>query len=314
MQSFILLTAVVALGGSPEGDAAKEQFLSAYEPAVTRNLARLSKNCRLTAHEQSFDGGKLVFDVDYEFLANDRCVLVKKTSRPPSGDTKNVQAEWHLLRPDGVFVVRSTARPGEYILKERRPGQKSVPEAGPPFLLMVSPFLRFNLFLLAHIRSPDVRVVTYGETVLEDVSLKLLKVEERINKFSSNTSYYFDPAEWMLDSYTIEPKDGKDKVSIRFRYKTIDGERHLNRAEVNSISRDGKSTLRGFVDYRNFERATPPDSEFSLERFGLPESVNFASRKQVPAYTWILGAAAGCAFLAVMFRLLARRVRVARTT
>lgn len=49
--------------------------------------------------------------------------------------------------------------------------------------------------------------------------------------------------------------------------------------------------------------------DFRLSTFGLPEPVGMTPEKKVPNYVWILSAAAACGILAVVCRLLARKLR-----
>jgi hypothetical protein len=157
---------------------------------------------------------------------------------------------------------------------------------------------------------PDIRVVAFGDAVKDGVKLKRLKVEYKSTESSGALTFYFHAAEgWLLHSYLIEPGTGyRDRrpTLFHFSYKVLDGETVLQRNEVYRIGPGGVQIPWGTHDYE-WERASPPDSEFTLTQFGLPEAVNFAPRRSTPLYVWILSCAAGCAALAFLFRFLARR-------
>jgi hypothetical protein len=51
----------------------------------------------------------------------------------------------------------------------------------------------------------------------------------------------------------------------------------------------------------------PPESEFTLSAFGLPEPVGVVWEKKTPVYVWLLVAAGVLGMLALLFRWLARR-------
>ena len=60
----------------------------------------------------------------------------------------------------------------------------------------------------------------------------------------------------------------------------------------------------------NQPRQLPPESEFMLSTFGLPEPFGVMTRKTTPTYIWFLVAAGCCAVLAIVFRYLARRYMI----
>ena len=66
-------------------------------------------------------------------------------------------------------------------------------------------------------------------------------------------------------------------------------------------------------DYSEYTAKAPPDSEFYLTHYGLPEPVGIsAPRKPFPLYIWLLSGAAVLALIAVLCRwLLQRRTRAA---
>ncbi|MCI0458909.1 MAG: hypothetical protein L0Z62_18275 [Gemmataceae bacterium] len=220
--------------------------------------------------------------------------------------------EWNLLRPDGVYVIHEARRPGEYILKERYLGEHTAPEfSRAPFWIMTMPVMRFNRFLLSHVKKPETQVLQFSETVKDGVKLRQLKVAEKINKFSSVSTFYFHATdEWLLHSFVV---DGSQRGMVRYKYQTVGDEQVPERVEVDRIGPDGTSKPRFIYDFESYQRADPPESEFSLEKFGLPESVDFAPRESTPVYVWILVIAAGCAALAFFFRFLARRWRAVTT-
>jgi len=53
----------------------------------------------------------------------------------------------------------------------------------------------------------------------------------------------------------------------------------------------------------------PPEREFSLSAFGLPEPVGVVWEKRTPVYVWLLVAAGVLLTLGIFFRWLARRLR-----
>ncbi len=59
------------------------------------------------------------------------------------------------------------------------------------------------------------------------------------------------------------------------------------------------------------EASEPPEAEFTLTAFGLPEPVGVTWERPTPVYVWILAAAGGLGVLAWLFRWLARRRRQA---
>ncbi len=66
-------------------------------------------------------------------------------------------------------------------------------------------------------------------------------------------------------------------------------------------------------DYSEYTAKAPPDSEFYLTHYGLPEPVGIsAPHKPFPLYIWLLSGATVLALIAVLCRwLLQRRTRAA---
>ncbi|MEJ5277359.1 MAG: hypothetical protein WHU94_15750 [Thermogemmata sp.] len=73
---------------------------------------------------------------------------------------------------------------------------------------------------------------------------------------------------------------------------------------------DGGATFR-FEVVRHLELSEsddPPEWEFTLSAFGLPEPVGVVWERRTPVYVWLLVAAGVLLTLAVFFRWLARRL------
>lgn len=139
-------------------------------------------------------------------------------------------------------------------------------------------------------------------------------------------SIYFDPSRcWCIRQVKEAEVIFHDGVLHRtmdwdIQYKTIDHQFGFPLIQSLSMKWDGTyekdkrksaGTLTAECEWQVNDRL--PDSEFTLSAFGLPEPVGVSWKKPIPTYVWILGAAAACGALAVLFRYLARRrLRVSR--
>lgn len=89
-----------------------------------------------------------------------------------------------------------------------------------------------------------------------------------------------------------------------------------NPIPVRGVLRDRMEDGHGMDIVRDFDfhEATdlPPDREFTLSAFGLPEPSGVEWDSGSRLYLWILAAAAGAALLALVFRQLARRAALAK--
>jgi hypothetical protein len=304
---------VVAHAAADESADLRARFLAEYEPAAKRATERLSKNWRGVVRSKELkEDGKLDFEVVCEFLANDRCIRVKQTTTVARENVLSI--EWHLLRPDGMYQIKPGKRPDEYVLKRSQLGNITILEAGFPFKDLILPLTMRGRPLVDYVQQDGLRVVRFSDAVIDGVNLKQLKVEWKRTTTSGAATFNFHTGEeWLLHSYLLEPGAGRRPTLFRFRYRTLGKETVLQRQEVYRIGPGGGESLWGASEYE-FERANPPDSEFTLSQFGLPEALSFVPRKKsVPLYVWILATAAGCAALAFGLRYLARRRAVPST-
>jgi hypothetical protein len=142
-----------------------------------------------------------------------------------------------------------------------------------------------------------------------------------------NGSLYFDPSQsWCLRRYrkSVEVMAREQRIShfdYEAEFETIDHpfgfpiakSQTLHTIQFNYKNKQKKET-RSRADYDLEVKEGPPDSEFTLAAFGLPEPGGAEPvNKSIPMYLWILLAAGVCAGIAIGFRYLARRRRLAAT-
>ena len=141
------------------------------------------------------------------------------------------------------------------------------------------------------------------------VQLKFTRSIRGMPGVTANCEYNFDPASRWLPiecRETISEKGMTRTFGLRRRI-TLGGGRYMVESEVsNNVSGTGK----GSPDVRKAIYTVEPDAapdlaRFTLTAFGLPEPVG-TRPNTTPWYMWLLGAAAGCLALAVLFRLLSR--------
>ena len=88
------------------------------------------------------------------------------------------------------------------------------------------------------------------------------------------------------------------------RYNGVDGRTGAETVEDFIVPGGGKPWRRSVTQLVEYERASPPDSTFSLGQCGLPEAVAAKPKSAATHYHWLTAAAA--------LAYIARRVAVAR--
>jgi hypothetical protein len=298
MVRLIALFVTVAVAAMAHGQPLKERFLVDYRKAVAICEPRFSRNIELTINGKVFDeSGKVVGQGETLFYANGDCMLVKEMNDP--GNHLN----WYLLRPEGIYrIVPSTAKAGEFILKRFTGGSFSASEAGVPFVAAVFPMVRNVMSLRDHIASQNV-------TVLDDVvsgPFRDLKVKEIIGQSVGNTTYRFRMKDMLLDEFT-GTNENSAAYQLKFHYVDVDGEAFPARIDRFHGAPGRPMILMGVTEFGSYRRSSLPASDFSLNRFGLPEPVGMSPPAGTPIYLWLILAAVLCAAVAVLAHLAARR-------
>lgn len=283
------------------GQSLKDRFLNDYGKAVAVQESRLTRNIELTITGKEFDeSGQVTAWGESTFRSNDTCMLVKDVTGP--GNYVN----WYLLRPEGSYRISPSAtNADEYVLRKFTPFSEPVrpSKAGAPFFGPVYPLMRVTTPLYDHIASNEVTVL--GDEI--NGSFRGLKVREKFDSAVRLTTFRFRLKDLLLDE--ILPDDNPSvRPRVKFYYVDRDGESFPSRLERFQGKPDGTAWLTGVVEFSPYRRASFPDSEFSLARFGLPEAVNADSPpRRTPLYVWLLVAAATSAGAACLVRFIARR-------
>jgi len=286
--------ATVALAN---GHSAKEDFLGDYRQLAEATERRLTKNVQLTIHGESLDEtGKVIGVSETTYRTNDRCMLVKEVINP--GNHLN----FYLLRPEGIYrIFPSSAKPGEYLLRQFQFGSFSASQAGPPYFGPVFPLIRVTLSLQDHLASDRVNIIDdQSNGVTRD-----LKVTERIGASVCTTTYRFRLQDMMLDEYF-----GMDQESVPYRFKfhytTIDGQSYPSRLERFIGKPGGALRLAGTAEFGSYQQVWLSDSEFSLHQFGLPDPVGIHSNRRAPIHIWLLVAGLVCIAMVWLMRRITR--------
>lgn len=310
MASFGIYCLLFITRDPVSSDEARARFLREYEPVANRIVRELSLNRRVTVRciEWKEDSAER-FRVTYEYLANDRCAKVKVTlvskSREEPSET------WYLLRPDGWFEIAAAKQPNKYILK--RSQLKEITMGGDteyPFGIVSEPVRMRLSYLVSYVQRPTIQITDYSDIVEDGISLKRLQVTG--TNSTTKVTFYFFASNWLLHSYLIEPgKDTSERYDSLycFHYQTVNGSVVPHRMEVYRIGSNGTKSLWASTEYE-YERADPPDYEFALTQFDLPEMGTFTPRTgNTLRYIWIILAAIACATVAIIFWYRAQRFR-----
>jgi hypothetical protein len=209
---------------------------------------------------------------------------------------------WDLLRPDGLFRIRPAQDSDAYVLTEMTEGSfedgyRTFPFA-PLFagLTMAGPIADYVRRL---------RVVGLSECEWQGRQLTQLRMRQwqgQRNKWN-NVTLYFDPNDhWLLHGLETQEERGPGRGIITYHYgPRRDGVAVLQRIEwytTNQTEPPGPLKLRILTECVEFASARPDDSEFSLQRFGLPEPAPATSEKASLGHLWFFLAAGVVAALA----------------
>lgn len=167
-----------------------------------------------------------------------------------------------------------------------------------------------------------VELVRIDHSYVEDRPHPRAKMQSR-----RRGSIYFDPARcWCIrqikESEEFINNGARDYMAeVEIRYEITDHSSGFPIIKSKTFVRTGYSDSRkkkiGGTETINYEiefNEEVPNDEFTLSAFGLPEPAGMEPvRKPIPLYVWILIAAGVCGVVALVFRHLARRWRLAAT-
>jgi hypothetical protein len=166
---------------------------------------------------------------------------------------------------------------------------------------------QFEVPLYHYLRLPDLRVEGVTRERWNDADLVCVTTRRSV-KGGVVERFYFDPSrDWVQHgSRRVMVKGNGDEVVSRVTYDR-DGRTPLE-WEYKVVRRQGGEKRLRTVTVTRYQKERFPDSDFRLSQFGLPEPVgSSAAGGRFQGVWWWLGAAAGCAGLAVLFRHLRRR-------
>jgi hypothetical protein len=122
--------------------------------------------------------------------------------------------------------------------------------------------------------------------------------------------FYFDPSHgWVHHgSRRVMARGNGDEVNCHIAYDQ-DRTTPLKWEYKLLRQQSGNEQMLRTVNIVKYQKKQFPDSDFRLSQFGLPEPVGASQVTGSSSYIWLLGAAAGSAGLALVFRHLGRRDR-----
>jgi hypothetical protein len=297
-----VMYAAVAVGS---GMTHQSTFFDAYKTAAEQWEDLYAKNIEVKATGTTYDSNGKVDTIDeLHLIANDRCRLARRV-RVENGVEQ--APLWYLLRPDGYFVIYPSQSGTGHFLRRAQLGEMACHDAPYPLSVLTLPFHRSGRYLPDHLASSAVSVI--ADTGSAGDPLRQVRVRERfVEGAAIQTLYRFRSEDQLtLDGFDVESSPEPESLHFRLDYTAYDLGTYPAKSESYRKTSAGKTIPSTRIEFTDVRRASFPDSEFSLERFGLPESVNFTPRRPAPVYLWILAAAGGCALFAILFRFLARR-------
>jgi hypothetical protein len=141
-------------------------------------------------------------------------------------------------------------------------------------------------------------------------------VSGRNTRTYRSLSLQLNPDEYhTVRSATAELRVNKSEgtLTVTCDYQFIDGLPVPLRSNKQEVYRSPGDPLEihDETHYQIDPRIDPPETEFTLSAFGLPEPVGVTWEKPTPIYVWLILAAAGFGVLALLFRWLMRRRQAA---
>ena len=105
--------------------------------------------------------------------------------------------------------------------------------------------------------------------------------------------------------FNVKTKFSEGKEIAHSDYIVIDGKPVLKRRTIDVplmvSAKFGNSSQRQIDEYETELRA-PPDDEFYLSFYGLPEPVGLAREKSIPTYLWFLAGGVTCSVFTILIR------------
>ncbi len=300
MTDAVWMALVAAALGNGQPDAA--EFVKAYQAAALRWEDEFTRNIEIKATATTYDkSGRADSVVKLHLMANDRCRMARRAEVVDGVEREEV---WHLLRPDGYYVIHPNKTREGYYLSRFLLGEIACHSVPYPLSVFTLPFHRTGRYLPDSLAAADTRIL--ADTRDAD-GTRRVRAAEKFGAAVGETEYQIRPDDYTLDGFRVVASAEPDKLQMRMFYKQYDFGTYPERMESHLRSPGGGTRPSSRIEFTEVRRTTFQDSEFSLRKFGLPESVQFTeTNKQTPLYLWLLLAAGVCGLLAVGLRYLAR--------
>ncbi len=316
-----LLAGRPAAARADEDRAVRDAFAREYAPFAEKLrghyravYARFIRTTEAANNTQFVDTGDCTFTFDH-FRARSETKLVKKQTQEA---LQSLGASVVCRNSQYSFAVTPKGE-NDYLLsfvKVNADNERPLWEFCAPY---TDYLVRSTYLDLA--KDPEARFVEFGDARFEGAAVKRLVFRRPITHLGTKKqiltrrSLYFAPdLDWACVGYQFDldpPSDPSEYSERRYSYTRGEGGfPALSRVERwgKAAADPGKLVLKEATTFSEFRPAkVPPESDFRLSAFGLPEPVGVTWQKPIPIFVWITAGAVAFALLAVLFRYLARR-------
>lgn len=319
---------IVVLAGSQPALGSDDQpmrdaFVREYRPFAEklqrqyRNVfSRYTKVTESADNKQLVETGETTFGFDY-FRSGSQGRLVNKANQETLQTFKPIIT---CRNPQYSFAVGQNG-PGEYVLSHltvNSDKQRPLSETCAPYADYWS-----RVTYLDMAKDPGVRFLEFGDCRYQGMDAKRLVIRRPATNVVTGESIkvivtiYFSPElDWACVGFGSDqdpPVSPRGYSERRYSYARADnGFLALAREERWRKTAAGTKqlALEEVITYSEFRPIdAPPETDFRLSAFGLPEPVGVVWERATPHYVWILFGAGVFALLALLFRYLARRKR-----
>jgi hypothetical protein len=287
----------------------RNAFAEQISVAMASHEKSWSSNISLQIDDKLYDkNGKLLSSFRTEIVSDDLNVLARYNGGDPS-ETAKFETIF-LYRPDGCYTVSHKLNESSYMLDSAKVGQHRYASVKGPYALLVYPATRFGIPYSEVFGNPNTSVTAAVEPNLtngEGGSIEFTTVRP---KGKSKTKIVFSTEnELLISSMRVDSPDEPFPIIVSIDYITFAGSHWPGAVRSYFVKPDGSNTLRSEMLYSKHSAGMATAEDFSLEKYGLPEHINFHPHNpQKYYYIWIL--AAGVLFaLAITMRIANRRRR-----
>lgn len=310
-----------------QGSALRQRFLEQAPPLWEEYARRASRLQGSFSYAMVQTLSRLKVASSWEFRINDRCRLLQwSTERTIEGKADRPSVEVFALNPNYSFALQRRASSSPWVLlgiKKREnaePGKLAAQFENELAFARTFPVGIRGKLLADLVRKPEFRVLGCRESPAANPSLVEVDFDYphptgREASPVQGGKLVFDAATWCLSSYEVRVKlpdaRGIWKMKILEWAEAEEGLPVPRRVVLNNDTDfdHGKNVQEWKFKYDlNVPERTPPDEDFTLSAFGLPEPDEFGWKKPTPWFRWLILVGGICAVLAVGVRWLGKRL------